>query len=162
MAYFDYRHFEYHRLIAYYQKLFGAERVLVLPYEQFRREPENYVARITRFAGARDAGPLPYGEQVNLAPSTFAITLQRRLNFIAARDSVNPWVLVNSRHVRRLVHRIVRNLSLAVPSSISQKLDACMKTQIAQLVGDRYAASNRLASELIQINLAELGYNISD
>jgi hypothetical protein len=50
---FDFRFFEYHRLLAYYRGLFGADRVLVLTYEQFRDDPSAFVAEIGRFAGRR-------------------------------------------------------------------------------------------------------------
>jgi hypothetical protein len=160
MAYFDLNHFKYHRLIGHYTKLFGADRVLVLPYEWFRRQPEQYVSRISEFAGGKSVGPLPYSEQVNLAPSTFAMTLQRRLNPIAASDSVNPWVLIRSRHVKRLVYRLVRNFSLLAPRSLNDKLDAKIKARIAEIVGERYKESNRLTGEMIKWDLAQFGYDV--
>jgi hypothetical protein len=160
MSYFEYNHFAYHRLIRHYIELFGAEKVLVLPYEWFRREPEMYANKIVDFAGGTMPENLPYDEQVNLAPTTFAMTLQRRLNPIAAGDSVNPWVLVRSPRVKRFVHRVVRNLSRLVPDSVNKNLDAKMQKRIAQLTGDRYRESNRLTGEIIGQDLAQFGYDL--
>jgi hypothetical protein len=48
---FDFRFFEYHRLVGYYQSLFGAENVMVLPYELLRAKPLAFLERIGGFAG---------------------------------------------------------------------------------------------------------------
>ena len=49
----DFDFLAYHRLIGYYRKLFGPERVLVLPFELLTREPRRFITDILRFCGRR-------------------------------------------------------------------------------------------------------------
>ena len=49
MPLFDFQYFEYHRLVGYYQELFGLSNVLVLPYELFRDYPKEFGSRIMAF-----------------------------------------------------------------------------------------------------------------
>jgi hypothetical protein len=48
---FSFEHFKYHRLAGYYRRLFGEDRVLVLPYEMFVRTPPLFVEEIIHFSG---------------------------------------------------------------------------------------------------------------
>src|SRR5215217_1431938 len=51
MPVFRFEFLEYHRLIGYYQRLFGPEDVLVLPYELLEGGPKAFLQRIGEFAG---------------------------------------------------------------------------------------------------------------
>lgn len=55
-------HFDHHALVGHPQALFGAERVLVLPFEMLKEERERFLAEIHRLVGRRVAvvpGPAP-------------------------------------------------------------------------------------------------------
>src|SRR5205823_3496785 len=56
VQWFDLRYLRYHRLISYYHRLFGPERVLTLTYEQFAADPVAFASEIGRFTG-RPLGP---------------------------------------------------------------------------------------------------------
>jgi hypothetical protein len=47
-----------------------------------------------------------------------------------------------------------------MPLRVSKRLENKERSYIEDLVGDRYANSNRESSKLIQINLKELGYTL--
>ena len=44
--------FKYLDLVSYYYKLFSSKRVLVLPYELFREDPDDFFTRLGSFASA--------------------------------------------------------------------------------------------------------------
>ena len=48
---FDFDYFQYHLLIRYYNKLFGADNVLVLPYEELVRDRRSFLTKIGEFSG---------------------------------------------------------------------------------------------------------------
>lgn len=93
---FDPVHFEYHRLVALYQRLFGAENVHVLTQESLGADQEGACARLAEFAGAgayrglseaaRSARGVSYPE--------YAVPVLRRINYIQ-HSVVNPRPVVS-------------------------------------------------------------------
>ncbi len=55
---FSLKHFQYFPLIQYYRSLFGPSRVLVLPYELFRKSPVEFLNKIGQFAAGERFAPL--------------------------------------------------------------------------------------------------------
>jgi hypothetical protein len=156
---FDLRHFEYHRLLSYYRDLFGPERVLVLAYEQFVEDPAAYVSRIAGFAGLslpdEVLGSLPFDERSNPAPSAAALALRRGLNRLGVRTDVNPGPLFPSKRVLALARRVEE---LPLPHGLEERSDAALRRLVAEVVGDRYAGSNRITAELAGIDLGRYGW----
>ena len=77
----DISRYRYHRLIAYYQELFGKENVLVLPYEQFKHKPQDYVQKITDFCKVPKLNKtLPFSTRSNPSKPWLAIKLASKLN----------------------------------------------------------------------------------
>src|SRR5215204_551922 len=54
---FRFEFLEYHRLITRYQDLFGAESVMVLPYELLRRQPTTFLGQIGEFVSVPPVAP---------------------------------------------------------------------------------------------------------
>jgi hypothetical protein len=159
---FDFRHFEYHHLVRRYQKLFGDDAVLVLPFEQFRQNPRTFVAQIGRFMGRSlpeevlDRLPYSHEEQRGLSPSEHLML--RRLNrFI--RSEVNPVPLVDL-DVQQGVKHLVRHPVVAtlIPGTLAERGEASLRRELAEIVGDRYAESNRRTAQLTGLDLAGYGY----
>lgn len=157
---FSYNYFEYHRLISLYYDLFGKENMLILTYEQFRKVPLEFANAITSLAGVKKVEQLPFSDVVNVAESPFAITLMRRFSFVAKRSRVNPSVMFDSPRLRVAVREFIRVASSAVPKSTQNKIEAGMKKEIADLVGDRYKASNRKVAEMTGLDLGRFGYDM--
>lgn len=78
---FDTTHYEYHRLVAYYRELFGADRVLVLTQELMGSDPAAFIARLGQFSGAIPRGVVAIG-RVNRNYPQIAAPLFRRINHI--------------------------------------------------------------------------------
>ena len=157
---FDFRHFEYHHLIRYYRSLFGADRVLVLPYEQLVGDPRAFVARIGDFAGRPLAAPLldrlPYGRNLNPSPSALTVAALRRLNRFAPRNELNPAPIVELDAAERLADWMKAGdvLSRGPAAGLAARAEARLRSEVEQAVGTRYAASNRETAELAGLDLA--------
>jgi len=161
---FDFGHFAYHRLIRYYQSLFGRDSVLVLPYEQFVRDGRGFVAAIGQFAGRAipdevlDA--LPYGTRSNRAQSALAVELSRPLNLFGPRSDLNPAPVFQSRLLFSLAKQI-RRLDPSTMPALRERAahsESELRRIVDEDVGDRYVESNRTTAELTGIDLAAFGW----
>jgi hypothetical protein len=157
---FHYGYFQYHGLIEYYFELFGRENVLVLLFEELVKSPRNFVHAIIDFAGATRAENLPYEQRVHPGLTGTEADMKRRLNFIAAYDSINPSVLVRSTAVKKSLDRAVRVMDALLPASFKKSRDAKMKSLVKEMVGDRYRESNRRVGQLLDMDLGSYGYDV--
>ncbi|HZR91584.1 MAG TPA: sulfotransferase [Gaiellaceae bacterium] len=160
VPWFDFRHFEYHRLLEYYRRLFGEESVLALPYEQFAADPRSFVQRIAAFAGRplgeQALASLAFGSRTNPGPPATAVEARRWLNLIGVRSDLNPAPPLASPLFWRLGKRIDR-AALAPPQAVARE-EAKLRRTVEEAVGDRYVDSNRRTAELIGIDLASYGW----
>jgi hypothetical protein len=157
---FDFRHFEYHHLLAYYRSLFGASHVRVAAYEQLAGDPEAFVAGIVRFAGARPPGPLPLTKRQNAARAATEITLQRCLNHLFERGDLNLAPVIAAAPLARLGRTLAPVAAGLLPAALQQRADARLRARVAALVGDRYASSNRETAGLTGLDLRSYGYSV--
>jgi Sulfotransferase family len=161
---FDPSHFAYHRLIETYQRLYGAERVLVLPYELLRSEPGRFVTSIAQFAGpALPEGfveSLPVDVRPNLASSTAATRSKRIVNRLVARSDLNPAPVIAAPRLESLARRRIDFVDRLIPSFISSRLERRDREAVDRAVSDRFEDSNRATSELCRLDLAGYGYSV--
>lgn len=161
---FDFRYFMYHRLIGYYQTLFGRENVLVLPYELFAPSAANYVSRILEFAtgqaGSVFPGSLATEDISNRSLTGFELALRRLMNFtVGYRSSINQFSILPLNKKRTdAAFEALRGLNPLVPGSLNRAMMSRLEHKVSALVGSRYCESNRTTSELIGIDLSNLGY----
>jgi hypothetical protein len=157
---FDWRHFEYDRLLAYYRHLFGPEAVLALTYEQFVEDPGRFVAAIAEFAGITLDGEvlasLPFDIRSNPAPSAAALAVRRPLNRLGVLADLNPSAFLDSKQVVRLARRVER--TTFVPRRLAARSEAQLWRIVTEAVGDRYVESNRRTAELTGIDFPSYGW----
>ncbi len=164
VPWFDFRHFEYHHLIRRYSELFGPEALLVRTYEQFVREPREFVTAIADFAG-RPLGQtvldsLPYDTHVQGTLSPTSRLVLRHLNRFV-RSEVNPAPLVDlDKH--RTLKRLSRHrfFEVAIPETVAARNEKSLHRVAAEIVGDRYVESNRVTAELTGIDLGGYGWQV--
>jgi hypothetical protein len=164
---FDLDRFQYHRLIAHYLDLFGAANVLVLPFERFQARPRDFVRQIARFCEREipdeALNGLPYQARPNPSLSSFALAVKRRLNPLVVKPGpLNPWVLcplpgLNHLRWKEAFYRF----DAILPRPLGTVFDQRMRSTVAAIVGDRYAQSNRLTSEMLNLDLAQYGYDVA-
>lgn len=157
---FQFEYFRYDRLISLYQSLFGRDNVLILPYETFRADAPAFVSRIIEFAGARHCD-LPYNARINDALSPATVALKRKTNFLAARDSLNPSVLIPIPRAKRTMDALTRTVGKAIPQGAQKSIEAKWKQEIASAVEGRYGESNRLTAEITGLDLGSFGYDMT-
>jgi hypothetical protein len=157
---FSLDHFRYHRLIGHYQKLFGAEHVLVLPFERLRADPRGFVAAIAGFSGGRSADDLPFGSAENRSLGPIALAVKRRLNPFCVRDSVNGNSALALPALRPVARGLARVVDWAVPRSWNRLLARRWRSFVEELVAGTYEDSNRSTAELTGLDLAAWGYAV--
>jgi hypothetical protein len=158
---FDFRHFEYDRLLSFYRTLFGPENVLFVPYEGFATDPESFVRRIAAFAGAEPAQDairrLPFDRRANVAQSAVATAITRRLNRLFVLADVNPNPVVVA---PRLADRLRKATRAAdrLPSAVIDRSERRLRNRISSLIAGRYGESNGRVSRLTGLDLLSFGY----
>jgi hypothetical protein len=160
---FDSNHFAYHRLIETYQRLFGEERVLVLPYELLRSEPGRFVTQIAHFAGV----PLPAGfvesmpveARPNLAGSSAAARAKRVLNRLFARSDLHPAPLIDAPRLEALARRRIGAVDRLVPGFLTARLERRDRDRVIEHARGRFELSNCATSALCGLDLAVHGYS---
>lgn len=163
---FDFQHFMYHRLVRYYQTLYGKDNVLVLPYELFVQDGSTYVSRIIEFARGEacpyDVNALPIRQMTNRSVTAFELSMRRLMNFtVGTRNSINQFSIFPLHHSRTdFLFEQVQKLNPIIPAPMNKKAQKKMEKIVADMVGTRYCESNRITSELIGFDLSTFGYQI--
>lgn len=151
---FRLRNFEYDRLARRYAQLFGATRLLVLPYELMLHSPEAFCDRIARFAGIGAAAGLPYGLRVNPSPSDAATLLKRRANRWHGGDSLFPvrppcpW----------LTTRLFEAIARLDRTRLRRWRCRRWRDSIGRICAGRFEESNRRLQALTAEELGRFGY----
>jgi hypothetical protein len=153
---FRFAHFEYHWLVAAYQQLFGADRVLVLPVERLKEDPTGFVASIVALAGGRMPESLPV-DRVNASLSSLSLGIKRRVNLLFVRDPLNPAPLLPLPINNRLTNALLR-LDRLTPGWLVARFENTKRAELDAAIGDRYAESNRETLRLTGVDLASYGY----
>jgi hypothetical protein len=162
VPWFDPRYFEYDRLLGHYAGLFGIDRVLCLPFEQFVADGPAFVGAIARFAGRPPSGSalgaLPFDQRANRAPSAAGIERRRRRNKLGVRSEVNPAPVFAPESFERLSPVL---LERALRTSLdAAELERGLRRTVDAFVGDRYAESNGRTAGLTGIDLASFGWTL--
>lgn len=154
---FDPVHFEYHRLVALYQDLFGAERVRVMTQEALAADPAAYVASLARFCGADETLTIPSTTREGASESEAAIPFLRRINHFTF-DGANPSPVINLGPLSNLAYR---GTGWAFRKLKAKKIITArpVTKEAARRFKGRYAASNRALLEMCE-GLDLPGYEI--
>lgn len=148
---------EYNFLIEYYQNVFGEKNVLVLPFELLKMDQLTVANRIIRFAGSKGTfeNIQTPARNVGFKGATFAI--RRILNVFCA-----PFDSYGGSNIP-LTWRIANKLSFftdrLLPQYIHERGGQKLEHLISEGVGDFFRESNQRTSNMIGINLTDLGYD---
>jgi len=153
---FRFEFLEYHRLVGHYRGLFGAEDVLVLPYELLAKDPASFLGRIGEFLGAPVA--VPTVRWVNISPSAFALSLKRHANRWVVRDALNPAPPFAFEGSNETLLRTCRTVDRIAPAALKEGHERRWQRFAEQEIGERYAESNAITAELTGIDLRAFGY----
>ncbi len=149
----------YDRLIAHYFSLFGKDQVCVLPFELFRCDHQQFIDRIIAFLG-RDPAALPAvpADVINLRRPLVMQAATRLVNRFIFRSQLSPHGLIEARRGKSPVEVLRPFFDLLSRSFVERRMDARLRLHVEEAVGQRYAKSNRITSDLIETDLATFGY----
>lgn len=158
IPWFDPRHFAYDRLIEHYQELFGRAEVLVLAFEQFRREPRQFVHEIVQFAGAQEVANPSTESQVNLGIDASIIGLRRRLNLLLIRDPLNGYSPIAIPGFDKFIRTVQGISGKLLPRVVERSCQEKLKSAAIRLTGESYLESNAKTVKLTGLALSSYGY----
>ena len=165
---FSYGAFFFDRLVGLYDRLFGRENVLVLPYEAFREDPVAFMRSVAAFVGLDPADRalerLRPRNRANASLSAAATSLKRWGNRVASRQSaINPAPLVRlSDRGAVLSRRFFYAVDRWLPDRLSRRLDARQRAFVRASVGTRYADSNAALADRMGVDLGRYGYRLPE
>lgn len=155
---FDPQYLCYDHLIEAYQSAFTAERVLVLPYELFTRDADQFIQAINRFAGV-DTGQYPTqvdtGKVANRGRSLASLEIKRCYNRFIARTAFD----LRGVHAPRKIQSS-GNYSPWIPQRLSQWQERRFRNTALRALGSYYAHSNARTQTLTGLDLHALGYQL--
>lgn len=135
---------------------FQSENVLVLPQEQLRSQPEDYVQALASFAGVA-APPVPSPERRNVGLGGTALLFARVLNACFVRSPLSQSPSISER-VMRKAYRVINKLS---PRWLDRRIEARWRTEIDARYAGLFDDGNRQLAETMNQDLGKLGYSIS-
>lgn len=152
---FEFEHFQFDRLIACYDDLFGPERVHVYPYE-WLRDRTRLLARLSEDLGvefASDAAASTKTANRSLGP--LGLLILRCVNLFTRQSVVNKSYLIDVPYWQGVRHAVkfmlghvpgMASRGEILPRSVRERIDAI------------YAPANRRLLDLRDLPLEELGY----
>lgn len=142
---------QYHRILEYYQSLFGKENVLVLPYEMLAEQSgAMFMNSFFRFVGLRELSATEFvgkaDKKINRSLSPLGARFGRA--FYGITGGVTP--------IRR---KFVKAADLVIKAMIPWQ-QSLKSGNRHKLISGRFFDSNRKTSELIGIDLGKYGYEV--
>jgi hypothetical protein len=152
-------HFEYDRLVAHYQRLFGADRVHVLTQESLRQDREGAVAALAAFAGAAGfRGLQPEARQVEgVSYPEYAAPLLRRINHVQA-STLDPWPILSLGRTPHGLFRAAGWLLRRPPFPTLLKERRPVSAHVAARFAGHYRDSNARLAAIVRHPLDLAGY----
>lgn len=156
---FSEEHFRYLPLVELYHDLFGEDAVLVTLLEAFSDDPSAVIDRVEAHADI-EPSPGTYDTDRRIHPSLSdpATRLLRLLNRRFSTPKLFHYPALGFPN-RDLVRDAVMRLDLTV--DLSRKKGA-LRRGVEAWCGDRFAASNRRLSQVIERDLGAWGYRVAD
>lgn len=155
---FSFAHFEYDRLIAHYDAIFGRENVLVVPYENFRSDMATTLAEMQAKLGFEVELGTKAKKRVNQSYGAALIPFARFLNLFTARTVLDKRTLLNIPYWYTVRRFILEQLNATGLFGKAPKPERLLGKDICRQIADHYTESNRRLSTLRDLPLAELGY----
>lgn len=150
---------KYHRTIAAYQTLFGAEKVFVMPFERLRQDREGLTRDLAAFLALDGLTELPQTQRnTSIGPAGMAF-LARANGFIKRAPSVLDGQAPVS-WLYRQKQRAAWQIGNRVPKARQARISQGFKDHIDTCVAGYYAASNQRLQEQIGQDLGAYGYDL--
>lgn len=157
---FSFAHFDYDRLVAHYDGIFGREDVLVVPYEEFSRRPEATIATMAERLGMDVELGGKADKAVNRSYGAALIPLARAMNLFTARTVLDKRVLLDVPGWYGVRRFILERLNATGAFGRPPSPERLLGRDVVRHIEERYAPSNRRLMALRDLPLGELGYPV--
>ncbi len=152
-------HIEYHHLIQDYRARFGKQKVLVLPYELLHLDSTFFIKHIEAFIEKKiSMDHIDFDKRYNIKNDHYINYKLRSLNRYIHSSSVNNYSSLNNKVSKFLAMSLVKLLSKFLPKSINKSFKKKLKKEIIEWSQDRFANSNRIIQDIMEIDLERFGY----
>ena len=144
---------------AYYQQLFGKDNVLVLPYEAFIKDSENFTRAILQHANCTPTeafNRLPWAKKVNKNQPLINLYFQRLLNLLLSSPFNYAGILESTEN--RVHQRIKRSKNNVFPPLTDKWLENDFSQKVNSAFAGQFAGSNTRLQHLTGLDLASYGY----
>ena len=160
---FSENYFKYHHLIKYYQKLFGKEHVLVLSYEMFRSDKVQFFKLLSAFTNETiSIASLNFNKAYNTKKNHYVNYKFRFLsNYIKSSSSLNNASRLKFYTSRKIALKLKRFLYYISTEQLNKSTKNKLRNEIEQWSVGRFEESNKISSQLTNMNLESLGYKVS-
>lgn len=148
-------HFEYHRLVALYRHLFGAENVLVLSQEGLKADLDGAARRIACFAGNATFDRLSAADGAAYSPSypEYAAPILRQINKFQ-QSVLNPAPVLGIGRTPKGFYRLVGGIMRRPPFSWLLRRYRPISRHVEKTFTGRYEESNRALYEMLDGDVA--------
>ncbi len=152
-------HLEYDLLANRYVQLFGADQVLVLPYEVLKSDPIKFQQCIFEFAGASGGTPREVKPE-NVGYGALSLKLMRKLNrvFRLPPDWNGDWKKVPL--LVRAKIKLCKIVNAMIPRSWNRREEKRLIAFVESRTAEYFKPSNQRLQQLCNFDLASLGYDI--
>jgi hypothetical protein len=149
--------------VAYYQQLFGAGNVLVMPYEAFGIDPQHFTRTILEHAGCTPTAAfnqLPWKKKVNKNQPLLNLYLQRLQNLLLSSPFNYTGPLESTE--ARVHQRIRRSKSNPFPAFTHTWFEDDFRQTINCAFAGQFSDSNTRLQQLTGLELRQYGYETTD
>jgi len=152
---FEWEHFEFDRLVAEYDALFGSESVHVIPYEALS-DPRTLLLRLRRELGVTVPIQLAAERPANRSLGRGALRALRIVNLFTRQSVVNKTTLVDLpggqvlRHIAKAALKRMPSRPLRLPPDLAARVE------------EHYAAPNARLAAMRCLPFAALGYPLAN
>ncbi len=156
---------QYPQAVAMYQRIWGADRVVVLPYELFNADAEAFLTAITAKTGAVSTTKPPSDQVVNAGSRILDIQRERIGNMVLEGGPFNYLGLREPTNAR-MTARLKRINQPRDDNALNRRLEQRFARRVDQLTAGVFATGNAvLQQQCVQsvagIDLAAYGYDMS-
>ncbi|MCF8070591.1 MAG: hypothetical protein K9L30_18580 [Desulfobacterales bacterium] len=151
--------FCYDKIIKKLANEFGEENLFIFPLEAFRSQESRLLERLANFIGV-ERMELPAKGKRNVSPSSKAVELQRFINHCLVRRKNTLLEKQSMRFIPRWMW-IIQKKAVKKADRIlvaKKQRDSIMPELYRDKIEKYFKTSNEETSNLLQIDLAELGY----
>jgi len=155
---FSFDHFEYYPLIKHYEALFGRENVHIFLYEDFRRDPADFMARFRDVFQFRvDHGRLSF-EKINVSYKKWTLVMAKILNRLTHLNVVDKRYIIHIPMFYQYERKLLKWLNKYRLFGMTPSPWALLGKENMGFIRRRFSASNRSLETDYGLRLRQLGY----